>query len=132
MKRRSTVLPNQNYPKRKPHTRVSYEFIHLNILFCREDQQFYHLNQTSLIKDHIYRCTEDGCRCCLHILNEKCYINNAVAHNHGKKTSKCVNLCALNEMRRILQSVHNQLSPKQIFDDVIKRLVDIIIHILSS
>lgn len=135
MKKRSTAQPNQNYSAREPHTRVSYEFIsglrfNSNVLFCRDEQQFYQFNKTSVNNGHTYRCIEHGCRCRVYILNEECYISNAVAHNHGKKARNDYFLCALNEMRRILHWAHNQLSPKEVFDYVIKRLVDVFSHIL--
>lgn len=119
----------KNNPIRKPNTKVSYEMmpgfhINSNILFCPDEQQFYRINTTKMLKTirvRSYVCREDGCRCRVHIQNDECYISDAMAHDHGMKTQTYYNLCSLNEVKRILDSVQNKLSAKQVFDDVIKR-----------
>lgn len=116
---------DENQPKRKSNTKVSYRMMPTyrfssNLLFCHEEEQFYRFNTT--VGDlRVYLCNVKGCKCRVHIRNDECYIRNTIAHNHEKKRGKYYNLCALNEVKRILSSVHNQLSAKRVFDDVMKR-----------
>lgn len=124
----STSQRDQVYPVRKPYTIVSYEIMPgfesgSKVLFCPEEQQFYSHSCYNCIHDwaQFYDCQVDGCECEVYVREDACFIHNSMAHNHGKKTQTYYDLCSLNEMKRILDSVHNKLSAKQVYDDVIKR-----------
>lgn len=122
---RSTAKIYKNQPPRKPNTKVSYKIMpgyryNSKVLFCPEEQQFYLANTPSKV-GMAYTCYVSDCKCRVHIQNNECYIVNAMAHNHEEKTWMYYNLCALNEIKGILRSSDNQLSPEEVFDDVIKR-----------
>lgn len=121
----STGQENEQLTTRELYSKISYEFLpgyrfDSDILYCSEEEQFYCHYSTSK-KSLTYTCRVDGCRCRVFIQNGECYIANEMAHHHEKKTGEYYNLCALNEVKRILHTVGNQLSPKQVFDDVILR-----------
>lgn len=121
----STTQSDENHQIRKLNTKLSYEMMpgfrfNSNLLFCPEEQQFYVANSSSEIGLG-YTCYMNECRCRVHIRNDECYIGNTMAHNHERKMGMYYNLRALNEIKHILNSVDNQLSPKQVFDDVTKR-----------
>lgn len=113
------------HDERKVNTKVSYEIMpgfryNSKVLFCPDEQQFYVANSVSEI-GHGYTCYIPQCKCRIHMRDNECYVGNAIAHKHEKKTAMYHNLCALNEMKRILRSADNQFSPRQVFNDVIKR-----------
>lgn len=110
---------------RKVGAVVSYEIVRSwkstgNLLFCREEQQFYRRCH-EYKKSQTYICREVGCKCRVHIRNDECLIGNGVAHNHDNKMGMYYDLSALNEIKRILDSKKNKLWPKQVFDDVVER-----------
>lgn len=112
-------------PLRKMSQQVSYEIMpgfrfNSSLLFCPDEQQFYVRNSTSKIGIG-YTCYVGGCKCRMHVRDNKCYTGNTFVHDHGDKTEMYYNLCALNEMKRILRSVDNRCTPKQVFDDVMTR-----------
>lgn len=117
---------DSHHPARKLNTNVSYIIMpgyHFtkNVLYCPEEEQFYRHYGTSQ-KCHTYICRESGCKCKVFIQhNQECYIGNEMMHNHESKRAKYLNLRALNEMKFTLHSADNQLSAKEVFDDVIKR-----------
>lgn len=102
--------------------KVSYEIMPSpsKLLFCHDEQQFYRLSSTSKIYRN-YTCKASGCKCRVHIQNNECYIGNDMAHNHERRMDVYQNLCALNEIKRILRSKGNKTWPKLVFDDVVKR-----------
>lgn len=110
---------------RKLNSRISYKimpgfYYNKNVIYCAGEEQFYrHYNKTK--KSHTYICRVDGCKCRIYIQNAQCFVANDLSHNHEKKTGMYYNLCALNEIKRILHSVDNKLLPKQVYDDVIQR-----------
>lgn len=112
-------------PQRALSKRVTYEIMpgyryNSSVLFCPEEQQFYLRNSTSKIGIG-YTCYVKECKCRMHVRDNICYVANTFSHDHGDKTEMYYNLCALNEMKRILRSVENRSSPKQVFDDVMTR-----------
>lgn len=117
----------ENHLIRKSNTKVLYEKMpgfrfNSNLLFCLDEQQFYMQNGRTSTKNgrSYYTCYVNGCTCTVQIRNEECYIGNSLPHRHDQKTDMYLNLCAFNEMRRIVHLVGNQLSAKQVFDDVVK------------
>lgn len=121
----SMSLTDKDQPIRKLNAKLSYKFMpgvrfNSNLLFCPDEEQFYVFNTTSE-SGRGFTCHVKKCKCRVHIRNDECYIGNTVAHNHEKKTDMYHNLLALNEMKRILHSIDNQLSQKKVFDDVVKR-----------
>ncbi|XP_055304295.1 uncharacterized protein LOC129569479 [Sitodiplosis mosellana] len=106
---------------------VTYEFMtgfnyNSNLLYVKEEQQFYRRN--GVAKGTIclyYTCYVRGCHCKMHIRDGKCFVAGSRLHNHPNQAEMYVNLCALNEMKRIMRSVNNHLMPKQVFDSVMKR-----------
>lgn len=111
---------------------VSYEMVSSlkfrskKMLFCREEQQLYR-HKHKLKKSHTYICNEVGCKCRVRIQNDKCFIGNGVVHNHDKQMGLYYNMCALNEMRHILDSDDDNLWPENVFRDVNKRWVDLLL-----
>lgn len=124
-KEHSLTQSDENHPIRKLNTKISYKIMpgfhfNKNILYCPEEEQFYRPYFTTK-QYQAYICKVNGCKCRVQIRNNECFIANEMAHNHDKNTGMFYNLCALNEMKSILHSVDNQLSPREVFDDVIKR-----------
>lgn len=116
----STSQRDQVYPVRKSSTIVSYEIMPgfesgSEVLFCPEEQQFHSHGDYNFMDDRaqFYVCQVDGCECEVYTKYDECLISDSMAHNHGKKTQTYYDLCSLNEMKRILDSVHNKLSAKQ-------------------
>lgn len=112
-------------PLRKMNHQVSYEMMpgyrySSSVLYCLDEKQFYIRNSSSKIGIG-YTCYVDECKCRMHVRDNKCYVGNTFSHDHGEKSEMYYDLCALNEMKRILRSVDNRRSPKQVFDDVITR-----------
>lgn len=91
-----------------------------NVLYSPEEKQFYVRNSSSKIGVG-YTCYIDACKSRVHVRDMKCYIGNSIQHNHEDKADMYINLSALNEMKRMLRSVNNRMTPKQAFDDVISR-----------
>lgn len=123
--RPSAIKRNENHAMRKVNAKVSYEVMagfryNSKVLFCPEEQQFYVGNSASEL-GLAYTCYVRECRCRVQIRDNECFIGNAMAHNHEKKTGMYHNLCALNEIKSVLHSANNQFSSRQVFDDVIKR-----------
>lgn len=121
----STTPTDEIHPIRKLNRKVSYEIMpgyrfNSKVLFCPDEQQFY-LGNSASEYGLGYTCYVSDCKCRVHLRNNECYIGNAIAHNHEKKTGMYYNLLALNEIKRILRSQDNQLSPEEVFNDVIKR-----------
>lgn len=121
-----TAQCNEHSSKRRIGSKVSYKImpgfrINSKILFSPKEQQFYRFNTTTSGRNRSYVCRESECKCRVHIHNNECYISNAIAHNHERKMGVYYNLCALNEMKCILDSADNESSAMQVFDDVIER-----------
>lgn len=70
-----------------------------NLLYSHEEKQFYVRNSTSKIGVG-YTCYIDACKSRVHVRDMKCYIGNAIQHNHEDKADMYINLSALNEMKR--------------------------------
>lgn len=123
--KQSTIQTDENQQIRVPNTKVLYEIVpgfrySSNVLYCPQEQQFYLANSASEIGVG-YTCYVSDCKCRMHLRNNECYVGNAIAHNHETKTQMYDNLCALNEIKRILRLTDNQLPIKQVFDDVVER-----------
>lgn len=112
-------------PQRSLNHEVSYEIMpgfrySSSLLFCPDEQQFYVRNTSSKVGTG-YTCYVKECLCRMHVRDGKCYIGNTFSHDHSDQTEMYYNLSALNEMKRILRSIDNRRTPKEVFDDVMSR-----------
>ena len=92
------------------------------LAYVAEEKQLYY-KQKAIIGGEIYTCYDSECRRKLHIRNGKCFLGGNGLHDHSNDEETYINLCALNEMKRILRSADNRLAPKKVFDLVMKEYV---------
>lgn len=92
-----------------------------NVLYSPEEKQFYIRNSSSSKVGIGYTCYVNECTARVHVRDMKCYVADTKPHDHQNKSDMYINLSALNEMKRMLRSFYNRMTPKQVFDDVISR-----------
>lgn len=88
------------------------------LIFSKEENQFYCKNSTSKMGVG-YTCYVPECQARVHLRDGKCFISNAVTHNHEDKKEMYTDLIVMNKCKRILRSVENRKDPKEVFDSVI-------------
>lgn len=90
------------------------------VAYVAEEQQLYYRNK-SIANGDVYNCYQDKCRRKLHHRNGKCFVAGYGLHDHPDQQKTYINLCALNEMKRIMRSADNRLRARKVFERVIKR-----------
>lgn len=88
-----------------------------SVLYCPEEKQFYIRNSASKIGIG-FTCYVNDCKARVHVRNSECFVGNSFSHEHVDKHQMYLDLCALNEMKRILRSPENRNTPLDVFDDV--------------
>lgn len=119
---------------RKSGVTVTFEYIqgfykNPTLLYVKEEQQFYKgkPSNPSRTRPQPYLCYVDGCRCRVNIHDGKCFIAGRGSHNHENNAQMYINLKAFNEMRQKILNSSGRLKSKQVFTEVMKRYVFIIL-----
>ena len=119
---------------RAANCEVNYEFVPFryptNLLYVMEEQQFY--KRIKREKPNVYTCYEDECHCKVYVRDGKCFVAETGSHNHSNQAQMYINLCAKNEMKKIIGSVNNHLKPKQVYKEVMKRYIFFIFYFLLT